>query len=191
MTSPRHQSCSLHRWWFEAFLEYLEVPCLFPRSKQAVKVLEQLISKQVSTWKIFDTRISHKFSNAKVPKKSSYFQVFARYPLNPWKRYSFLCFDRLSTDQSLFFGFWSKPPCTSGRLQHQRLDRLKTPATRKMTCWKTRASGTHVENTSMVLAINLANPNYWPTKKSCCVPCIKKNTMERWNIIGEFIYSNT
>lgn len=125
MTSPRHQSCSLHRWWFEAFLEYLEVPCLFPRSKQAVKVLEQLISKQVSTWKIFDTRISHKFSNAKVPKKSSYFQVFARYPLNPWKRYSFLCFDRLSTDQSLFFGFWSKPPCTSGRLQHQRLDRLK------------------------------------------------------------------
>lgn len=113
----------------------------------------------------------------KSPKEVIILSSLCEISFEPLETIQFSMFCRLSTDQSLFFGFWSKPPCTSGRLQHQRL------ATRKMTCWKTRASGTHVENTSMVLAINLANPNYWPTKKSCCVPCIKKNTMERWDII--------
>ena len=176
MTSPRHQSCSLHRWWFEAFLEYLEVPCLFPRSKQAVKVLEQLISKQVSTWKIFDTRISHKFSNAKVPKKSSYFQVFARYPLNPWKRYSCLCFVNCQRIKVCFSVSGLSLPALRDACNIKGCNE-KDDVLKNSSLWN--PCGEHIHG----VGYQPRKSKLLTHKKSCCVPCIKKNTMERWNII--------
>lgn len=121
----------------------------------------------------------------KSPKEVIILSSLCKISFEPLETIQFSMFCRLSTDQSLFFGFWFEPPCTSGRLQHQRLDS------------KTGLNSSNEKN-DVLKSSSLWNPcgehihgvGYQPRKskllthkKSCCVPCIKKNTMDRWNII--------
>lgn len=112
----------------------------------------------------------------KSPKEVIILSSLCKISFEPLETIQLSMFCQLSTDQSLFFGFWSKPPCTSGRLQHQRLQRERwrvekleplEPMWRTHPwCWL---------STSQIQTID-------PQKKLLC-SLYQKNTMERWNII--------
>ncbi len=169
LPSPRHQSCSLHRWWFGAFLEYPQVPCLFPRSKQAVEVLERRIFKQVSTRETFDTRFS---TNWAMQSQRNHTFKSLQDIFEPLEMIRFSMFFRLSTDQSVSH-LWSEAPYTSGHLlQHQSLgfklrQREKWRATKNLSLWN--PCGEHIHGVG-----------YQPRKskllanRKCCRVPIKK-----------------